>query len=125
MANNGKKVLIVEDDVFVSDIYETKLKMEGYLVDVAADGREALKKLAAGKPDLMLLDLVMPYVDGFEVLDKMKNSEELKDIPVILLTNLSQKDSIDKGLELGANDYIVKSHFTPSEVMEKVRRLIR
>lgn len=123
MGNEEKKqtIMIVEDDSFVMDIYKTKLSQEGFSVVEAINGIEALKKLKDMKPDLMLLDIIMPYVDGLEVLKKIKENKDTKNIPVILLTNLSQKEEVDKGMELGAMDYLIKSHFTPSEVLEKIR----
>ncbi len=105
------------------DIYQTKLSLEGFEVISANNGMEALKKFEDPqcKPDLILLDILMPYVDGMEVLKKIKEQDRLKNIPVILLTNLSQKEEVTQGLDLGASDYLIKSHFTPSEVLEKVR----
>jgi len=119
--------MVVEDDSFVLDIYQTKLTQENFNVISATNGLEAMKKLEEEKtkPDLMLLDIVMPYMDGLEVLRKIKNNDKLKDIPVILLTNLSQKEKVDEGLFLGANDYLIKSHFTPSEVLEKINSYIK
>lgn len=126
MENTGKKkIMIVEDDSFVMDIYETKIAQEGFEVISAANGMEALKKLQDVRPDLMLLDIIMPYMDGLEVLQKVKADERLKNMPIILLTNLSQKEEVDKGLGLGANDYLIKSHFTPSEVLEKIKTYIK
>lgn len=126
--DDGKKqtIMIVEDDTFVMDIYQTKLSQEGFGIISAANGMEALKKLEGGEiiPDLILLDIIMPYVNGLEVLKKVKEREKLKNIPVILLTNLSQKEEVNKGIELGANDYLIKSHFTPSEVLEKIRHYL-
>jgi len=118
---NSKKIMIVEDDSFVLDIYQTKLSQEGYTVIEARNGVEAMKKLEKEKPDLLLLDIVMPYMDGIEVLKKIRERADLKNLPVILLTNLSQKEEINVGLGLGASDYLIKSHFTPSEVMEKIK----
>ncbi len=118
---NKKKVLLVEDDVFVSDIYQVKMHGEGIEVIVAMNGMEAIKSLEEGvMPDLILLDIVMPYMDGIEVLKRLKASDAWKNIPVILLTNLSDKIQVDECLGLGADDYLIKSHFTPSEVMAKV-----
>lgn len=117
--------MIVEDDSFVMDIYKTKLSQEGFEVIEAINGVEALKKLKDAKPDIMLLDIVMPYMDGLEVLKKVKGEESTKNIPVILLTNLSQKEEVDKGLGLGASDYLIKSHFTPSEVLEKIKTYLK
>ena len=113
--------MIVEDDSFVLDIYQTKLSQEGYQVIEARDGAEALEKLEKEKPDLILLDIIMPRMDGLEVLKKLKSRSDFKNIPVILLTNLSQKEEINFGLGLGANDYLIKSHFTPTEVLEKIK----
>ncbi len=115
------KILVVEDDSFVIDIYHTKLSQEGYEVIEARNGIEAMKKLEEVRPDLILLDIIMPYMDGMEVLRKIKKDEKLKTIPIILLTNLSQKEEINEGLGLGASDYLIKSHFTPSEVLEKIK----
>lgn len=121
MSQEKKKILIVEDDSFVMDIYQTKLGQSGYEVTGADNGLEALKAIEKDTFDLMLLDIIMPYMDGLEVLKKVKSDEKNKDLPIILLTNLSQKEEVDKGLELGASDYLIKSHFTPSEVLEKIK----
>lgn len=123
--NEKAKVMVVEDDVFVMDIYRTKLAQEGYEVFSASDGKEAMEKMKSNKPDLILLDILMPNMNGMEVLQKMKDSEDLKNIPVILLTNLSQQEEISKGINLGANDYLIKSHFTPSEVVEKIKNCLK
>ncbi len=118
-----KKIMIIEDDMFVMDIYQTKFSLEGFEVISAENGIEALKKIEKENvvPDLMLLDIVMPYMDGLEVLKRLKENKNVSGVPVILLTNLSQKEQVSRGLELGASDYLIKSHFTPSEVMEKVK----
>jgi CheY-like chemotaxis protein len=123
--NEKKMIMIAEDDAFIGDIYEMKLKNAGYDVILANNGRDAIEKLESGvKPDILLLDIVMPYMDGFDVLEAMKNREEWNGIPVVLLTNLSQKEDIDKGISLGAKDYLIKSHFTPTEVLSKVEKYI-
>ena len=124
---NSKKarILLVEDDSFLSSMYVTKLTMSGYDSIVAADGQEGFTKAQQEKPDLILLDIILPKMDGFEVLEKVKKDENTKDIPVVLLTNLGQKEDIDRGLKLGADDYLIKAHFTPSEVMGKIDRLIK
>lgn len=119
-----KTIMIIEDDSFVMDIYQTKLELEGFNTISARDGMEALKKMDNPEfvcPDLILLDILMPYVNGLEVLKKIKEKEALKKIPIILLTNLSQKEDIKQGLILGAEDYLIKSHFTPSEVLKKIK----
>ena len=117
--------MIVEDDSFVMDIYETKLLGEGHTVVGVSNGMEAVKKLEEGIfPDIILLDIVMPYMDGLEFLRKIRSEEKYKKIPVILLTNLSQKEDVDMGLEIGAQDYLIKSQFTPSEVFEKIKKFL-
>jgi len=109
----------------VSDIYQTKLGQEGFSVMVAENGIEAVKELEKNVPDLVLLDIIMPYMDGMEVLKKLKTKKEWKNIPVILLTNLSEKEKVEEGLGIGANDYLIKSHFTPAEVVNRVNALLK
>ncbi len=122
---NKKMIMVAEDDVFISDIYDVKLKDAGYDVVMANNGREAIEKLESGvRPDLILLDIVMPYMDGFDVLEAINRREEWKSIPIVLLTNLSQKEDVDRGIELGAKDFLIKSHFTPTEVLAKVQKYI-
>ncbi len=122
---SGKKIVfLAEDDLFLSDMYRTKFKLSGYDMPHAENGEEALKLLREQKPDIMLLDIVMPKKNGFDVLKEVKEDKDLKDIPVIMLTNLSQKDDVDKGLELGAVDYIIKAHSTPAEVVAKVEKVL-
>ena len=95
--------------------------MEGFEVSLASDGEKGLKLIKEKNPDLVLLDIIMPKMDGFEVLKQIKADKKTKSIPVILLTNLSQKDEVKKGLELGAVDYLIKAHFMPSEVVKKIK----
>lgn len=118
------KILLVEDEPFLSGMYQTKLKIAGYDVTAAGDGEEALEKLEKGSFDMILLDIMMPKLNGFEVLNNIRNNKnkQLAKIPVIILTNLGQKTDIEKGLLLGANDYIVKANFTPTEVVEKIKK---
>jgi len=115
------KVLIIEDDSFISDMYRIKLESEGFDVIVAPDGLQGLDSASKERPDLILLDVVMPKMDGFTVLQNLKGNPEIQKIPVVMLTNLGQKDSVEKGLKLGAQDYIIKAHFTPLEVVDKVK----
>ncbi len=116
----GRKILIVEDDFFVRDIYQKKLGDSGFAVDTAADGLEGMERLRSLVPDLILLDIFMPYVDGRDMLREIRRHEEWKDVPVILLTNFSASEGVRDGFDLGADEYLIKSHFTPSEVLEKV-----
>ena len=117
-------VLIVEDDNFLANIYQTKFDMEGFKVSVAGDGEAGLNEAKKKKPDIILLDILLPKLDGFGVLSKLKEDPEVKNIPVILLTNLGQKDDVQKGLDLGASDYLIKAHFKPSEVVDKVKKVL-
>lgn len=122
----GKNVsiLLAEDDSFLASMYVTKLQLSGYTVMSAEDGEKALELLKTNTPDIILLDIVMPRKSGFEVLEALKKNPAQANIPVILLTNLSQKDDVERGLSLGANDYLIKAHFTPSEVVAKIERLV-
>lgn len=119
-----KKILLVEDDKFLSEMYSTKLTESGFDVETAFDGEEGLKKANEFRPDLILLDIVLPKKDGFEVLKSLKANEELSKILIIALTNLGQKEEVQKGFDLGANDYIIKAHFTPTEVVAKIKKLL-
>ena len=117
-------ILIVEDDVFLADLYKTKFTLEGFNVAVAYDGEKGLSMANKKMPNVILLDLVLPKMSGFSVLEGLKKDKKTADIPVILLTNLSQKSDIDKGLKLGAKDYLIKAHFMPSEVVDKIKKLV-
>jgi DNA-binding response OmpR family regulator len=124
MSEEKKKILLVEDDVFVRDIYNTKFSKEGYEVVMAENGVEALKKLETITPNIILLDIVMPYMDGLETLTKIRENKDWEKIPIIMLTNLSDRDRVEYGMEHGASEYLIKSHFTPTEVMSKVKLLL-
>ncbi|EKE16527.1 MAG: hypothetical protein ACD_11C00004G0025 [uncultured bacterium] len=119
-----KKILLVEDDIFIRDIYQTKLSGEGFDVVSAENGLDAMKKINGFIPDLILLDIVMPYMDGMDFLKEIKKQETLKNIPVIMLSNLSDRERVTDAASLGVNDYLIKSHFTPSEVVEKINTLL-
>lgn len=119
------KVLIVDDDAFLSGIYATKLELEGFQVVTARDGEEGLKAAGSEKPDIILLDVLMPKLDGFEALKRLKQDESTKGIPVIMLTNLGQKEDIEQALEAGAQDYLIKAHFVPAEAVEKIKSVLK
>lgn len=121
----AKKILIIEDDKFLRELIARKLANEGYETSEAVDGEEGLKKLKDEKPDLVLLDLILPGIDGFEVLSKMKEDSSLSQIPVLILSNLGQKDEVEKGLNLGAVDFLIKAHFTPGEVIERIKYILK
>lgn len=118
------KVLVVEDDKFSRELINRKLQSENFETVLAVDGEVALDLVEKERPDIILLDLILPGINGFEVLAKIKENEKLKEIPVIILSNLGQKDDIDKGMNLGATDYLVKAHFTPSEIIEKINQVL-
>lgn len=118
------KIVLVEDDAFLAGMYVTKLNLEGFDVHLASDGEKGLKMIREEQPSLVLLDIVLPKMSGFDVLKDMKAEAKMKNIPVILLTNLGQRDDVQKGLDLGATDYLIKAHFMPSEVVEKIKKLM-
>lgn len=119
------KILIIEDDKFLRELIAKKLSLENFEISEAIDGEGGLKKIKQEKPDLILLDLILPAMDGFEVLSKMKEDSGISSIPVIILSNLGQREDIEKGLKLGAIDYLVKAHFTPNEIVEKVKQTLK
>jgi|SRR3989344_2438720 len=124
MPTKKKIILLIEDDEFLAELYATKLTIEGYKVYLANDGQKGLKMAKEKLPALVLLDILLPKMDGFEVLTALKGDIKTKKIPVILLTNLSQRSDVQRGLDLGADDYLIKAHFMPSEVVAKIKRLI-
>ena len=121
----SKKILIIEDDKFLRELIVKKLVKEGYEISEAVDGEEGIKKFKEEKPDLVLLDLILPGIDGFEVLSRTKEDPALSQIPVIILSNLGQKEDVERGLGLGAIDYLIKAHFTPGEIIEKIRAILK
>lgn len=118
---DSKKIMIVEDDKFFRDLVSQKIKQDGFNVIEAQDARKGLEMLPVEMPSLILLDLILPGMDGFEFLEKIKADEKTKNIPVIILSNLGQKEEIERGIRLGAEDFLVKVNFTPDEVAEKIR----
>lgn len=123
--NKSLRVLLVEDDEFLRDICKRKLEIEGFNVSVAVDGNQALKKIEEEKPQIVLLDVILPGLDGFEILKTVKSNPERSNIPIIMLTNLGQTSEIEKGLSLGADEYIVKAHFTVGEIIEKIKEVLK
>ena len=121
---NNQKILIVDDDDFLLEMYAVKFKESGFDVSIAKNGDEAIKKAGELEPEAILLDVVMPKMDGFEVLRNLKKQNISPKSLVIMLTNLGQKEDIEKGLSLGAADYVIKARFTPSEVVSKIQDLI-
>ena len=125
MTDSKKNILIIEDDKFLRELIVQKIFKEGYNVSEAIDGEEGVKKIREEKPDLVLLDLILPGIDGFEVLTQIKNEPELSAIPIIILSNLGQKEDVEKGMKLGAVDYLIKAHFTPGEIIDKIKAVLK
>lgn len=121
-----KQILLVEDDPFLVDIYTTKFKKTGFSIEVASDGSQAMRKLSAGKkPDLVLLDIVLPRLDGWEILEELRDKKITPGLKVVVLSNLGQQSEIDKAFALGAAQYLIKAHYTPSEVVEEVKKILK
>jgi DNA-binding response OmpR family regulator len=120
-----KKILIVEDDKFLRELIVQKLIKEGYETVEAIDGEQGIKKIKEENPDIVLLDLILPGIDGFEVLSQKKEDPGVAQIPVIVLSNLGQKEDVERGLKLGAVDYLIKAHFTPGEIIEKIKNILK
>lgn len=120
-----KTILLIEDDPFLVDIYTIKLRESGFSVESAFDGEEGLRKLKEKKPDLLILDIVLPNIDGWELLREIKSIKGSERLPVIVLSNLGQKQEVEKGIELGVTKYLIKAHYTPSEVVQEVKKILK
>jgi len=120
----AKKILLIEDEEIMIDLLQRKLTQEGYEISVTRDGEEGLKAMREVSPDLILLDIIMPKMGGFEVMEEMQKDKELKKIPVIIISNSGQPVEIDRAQKLGAKDWLIKIEFDPQEVVEKVKKLI-
>lgn len=123
----GTKVLVIEDDQFLRDLLTTKLRKENFQVTSAIDGPSGFESISQGVPEVVLLDIILPGIDGFEVLKKVRanSSMAIARLPIILLSNLGQEADIEKGRALGANDYLIKSNFTIDEIIEKIRNVLK
>lgn len=120
----AKKILIVEDEEIMYNLLERKLTAEGYEVSIAKNGEESLQMMREKKPDLVLLDIVMPKKGGFQVMEEMQGDKELGDIPIVIISNSGQPVELDKAKELGARDWLIKTEFDPQEVIKKVKNQI-
>lgn len=117
-------LLVAEDDQFYANLYRTKLEKEGFGVLVASNGTETLELLKKNSPNLIILDLVMPEMDGFEVLKKLREEKDLRDVPVIILSNLGQPEDIERAKELGVFKYIIKSNVSIHQMVESVEEAL-
>ena len=125
VTSNGKRILVVEDDFFVRDLYTRELTREGFEVSTAEDGAEGLLQATEEKPDLILLDIMLPKMSGLDVLKTLQEKEETKGIPVVLLTNLGQDSVIREGFTLGAIGYLIKAAHTPTQIIEEVKKFLK
>jgi DNA-binding response OmpR family regulator len=123
--DDHKRILIAEDEKSIAHAYGEHLEREGYMIEYAYDGREAIIKTNEFKPDLILLDIVMPKLDGISVLKKLKASEETKNIPVIILTNLESSQSASEAVEAGSFQYLVKTNYTLDDITKKVAEVLK
>ncbi|MBI2097672.1 MAG: response regulator [Candidatus Vogelbacteria bacterium] len=124
MDNAKKTVLIVEDDEFLRSLTAKRLEKENYVIEVAVDGENAISVLDTMKPDIILLDLLLPGKDGFEVLKKIRSTESVKTVPVVIFSNLGQKEDIEKAKALGVDDFLIKANFTLDDVVAKINKLV-
>ncbi len=119
------KILLVDDTEFYQKMYKSKLLTEGYLVTTANNGIEAIKAIATDRPDMILLDLMMPVMDGFKVLQTIKADPNLKEIPVVVFSAKGNTDEIGKAIEAGASDFLVKAISTPNKVVDKIKEILK
>ncbi|MFH0987454.1 MAG: response regulator [Patescibacteria group bacterium] len=120
----AKDILLIEDEEILANLLVKRLKEEGYNISLAKNGEEGLVRIKDEKPDLILLDIVMPKKGGFEVLEEMQKNPEMKNIPVVVISNSGQPVEISRALELGVKDYLIKTQFNPEEVIKKVKKQI-
>lgn len=121
MPDKKIKILLIEDEEMLANMYEVKFKNEGFDIMKANDGAIGLELAKSENPDFILLDIIMPKMDGFSVLKALRENDVTKDKPVMLLTNLGQEEDVKRGNELGAVGYLVKANITPAEVVAKVK----
>lgn len=119
-----KTILFIEDESALQKTFSDTLSQEGYEIISALDGEIGLRLAKEKKPDLILLDIILPKINGFEVLKELKANPKTKDIPVIVLTNLEGMDDIDKAIELGATTYLIKAQYSLEEVVEKIKKVL-
>ena len=119
-----KRILLVEDDPFLADIYTTKMEKAGFEVGVIRDGDGVIQAVKEQKPDLLVLDIVLPHLDGWEITKQIKQDENMNGLKIVILSNLGQKNDVEKGLKLGAVKYLIKAHYTPTEIVEEIKKIL-
>lgn len=117
----NKRILLIEDDEFIVKPLKIALKKEGFSLSIAGNGESALEKLQSEQPDLILLDIILPKINGFEVLKKIRSDPKIKDTPVIILSNLAREGEVKTGLDEGANDYIIKTNLSLRNLVKKIK----
>jgi DNA-binding response OmpR family regulator len=125
MGDAKKKILVVEDDTALRAMYKGKFEADGFEVLTADNGADGLELAKNEKPDIIMLDVIMPQIDGFSVLQELKNDTKTKSIPTIMLTSLGTDEDKEKGEKMGAVDYIVKANLTPAQVSEKIKKYLK
>lgn len=125
MDTQKKKILLIEDDTFLSEMYQLKFKAEGFDAVVANDGLLGLEMVKKYKPDIIILDIVLPKMDGWSFLAKLRADFTQPTPPVILLTNLGQSNDVKRGMSMGVVDYLIKAHFTPNEVVHRIKQVLK
>ena len=121
----AKKILFVEDETSLQVAVGESLKKAGFNVDIAGDGEEALNFVKQSGYDLIILDIILPKIDGFEVLKEVKSMPDKKDIPVLILTNLETSNDVQKALELGATNYLVKANYSLEQMLAKINEMLK
>jgi|SRR3990167_8311831 len=125
MEKSKKKILVVEDDAMISSMYKTKFEADGFEVFIADNGASGLELAKKEMPDLIMLDVILPQLDGFAVLEQIKKDQAIKNIPVIMLTNLGTSEDKAKGETMGALDYFVKASLTPAQISAKIKEILK
>jgi len=124
MQQRKRTVVLVEDDPLLVDIYSTKFQEKGFDATVVDHGGKAVEVVQSVGPDVVVLDIVLPEQDGWEILHSLKRIAKLKNTKVIILSNLGQKEEVEKGLKLGAASYLIKAHYTPSQVVDEIEKIM-
>ena len=125
LINMAKTILVIEDDKFLRELLVRKIVSEEFSVLEAETGEEGIEKIKNEKPDLVLLDIILPGIDGIEVLRKAKEDKDTKSIPIMILSNLAGPEEIERGIKMGAVDYLIKAHLTPREIVEKAKEFFK
>jgi CheY-like chemotaxis protein len=120
-APDDVRVLFVEDDALVAQMYRLKLELDGYVVDIAADGLAALEKARAVQPDIIFLDIRLPKLDGLSVLERLREDPAIQRTPVVILSNWNEQELVERGIKLGALDHLIKSQTTPARLSQRLR----